>query len=70
MTVDQFGAVVIDNIMTDPEDTEMIGDPRNGDARIRAKLMLPNPCLAPIIFVTSPTGSWFAVTGAGMIPEG
>lgn len=70
MTVDQFGAVVVENIMTNPEDTEMIGDPRNGDARINATLMLPNPCLAPVIFVTSPTGSWFAVTGSGMVPEG
>jgi hypothetical protein len=42
----------------------MIGDPRNGDARIEAKLDLPSPCLAPIVFVTSNTGAaWFAVTG-------
>ena len=41
----------------------MIGDPQNGDAEIEAKLDLPNPCIAPIIFVTSPTGSWFSVTG-------
>ena len=34
-----------------------------GNARIRAELTLPQPCIAPIIFVTSPTGSWFAVTG-------
>ena len=26
-------------------------------------LALPSPCLAPIVFVASPTGSWFAVTG-------
>jgi hypothetical protein len=24
---------------------------------------LPSPCFAPIIFVTSPTSAWFAVTG-------
>ena len=24
---------------------------------------LPDPCFAPIVFVTSPGGSWFAVTG-------
>lgn len=23
----------------------------------------PKPCIAPIVFVTSPTGAWFAVTG-------
>jgi hypothetical protein len=34
-----------------------------GDARIRAHVDLPSPCVAPIIFVTSPTGAWFAATG-------
>jgi hypothetical protein len=41
----------------------MIGDPTNGNAKIEEELDLPDPCLAPIVFVTSPTGSWFAVTG-------
>jgi len=34
-----------------------------GDATIEADLMLPQPCIAPIVFVTSPTGAWFASTG-------
>ncbi len=34
-----------------------------GNARIRETLALPQPCLAPIVFVTSPSGAWFAVTG-------
>ena len=34
-----------------------------GDADIEENLNLPAQCLAPIVFVTSPTGSWFAVTG-------
>lgn len=34
-----------------------------GNATIEADLSLPSPCLAPIVFVTSPGGSWFAVTG-------
>lgn len=34
-----------------------------GDAQIEATLSLPQPCIAPIIFVTSPTGNWFAATG-------
>lgn len=34
-----------------------------GNAVIEADLVLPQPCIAPIIFVTSPTGSWFAATG-------
>ncbi len=34
-----------------------------GNAKIEARVNLPSPCIAPIIFVTSPTGSWFAATG-------
>jgi hypothetical protein len=34
-----------------------------GNASIEADLSLPQPCIAPIIFVTSPSGSWFATTG-------
>jgi len=34
-----------------------------GDATIEADLALPHPCIAPIVFVTSAGGSWFASTG-------
>ena len=34
-----------------------------GNSHIEADVSLPQPCIAPIIFVTSPGGSWFAVTG-------
>jgi len=34
-----------------------------GDAKIEDSLGLPSPCFAPIVFVTSPGGMWFAVTG-------
>jgi hypothetical protein len=34
-----------------------------GNSVIRATLSLPYPCIAPIVFVTSPTGAWFAATG-------
>jgi hypothetical protein len=35
-----------------------------GDAVIKEKLQgIPNPCIAPIVFVTSPGGSWFAASG-------
>ncbi len=34
-----------------------------GDAQIETDVVLPHPCIAPIIFVTSPTGAWFAATG-------
>jgi hypothetical protein len=36
----------------------------DGDARIRTTLALPEPCVAPVVFVTSPTNAWFASTGA------
>ncbi|MGW0229304.1 hypothetical protein ACWDWO_13390 [Actinopolymorpha singaporensis] len=35
----------------------------DGDIVIRDKVRLPSPCLAPIVFVTSPDGAWFAATG-------
>jgi len=34
-----------------------------GDATIEATLTLPDPCIAPIIFVTNAGGAWFASTG-------
>jgi len=35
-----------------------------GNAKIEADLTLPQPCIAPIIFVTNSAGtSWFAATG-------
>ena len=34
-----------------------------GDATIEADVALPHPCIAPIVFVTSAGGSWFASTG-------
>lgn len=35
-----------------------------GNADIRARVRLPRPCIAPIVFVASPTGAWFAATGS------
>ncbi len=67
-SLDESGEPIIVNTSTQNDDEVMIGDPRNGDARIKEVIDLPNPCLAPVIFVTSPTGAWFAVTGAGIIP--
>ena len=34
-----------------------------GDADIETDVTLPAPCIAPIVFVTSPGGAWFASTG-------
>lgn len=35
----------------------------SGDADIEDIVSLPSPCIAPIAFVTSPTGAWFSATG-------
>ena len=35
----------------------------DGDAKVDTHVRLPDTCFAPIVFVTSPTGAWFAVTG-------
>jgi hypothetical protein len=35
-----------------------------GDSKIEDTLELPSPCLAPIVFVASPAGAWFAATGS------
>lgn len=35
-----------------------------GNSNIRARVMLPHPCIAPIVFVASPGGAWFAATGS------
>ncbi|HEY5728917.1 MAG TPA: hypothetical protein VIS72_02630 [Anaerolineales bacterium] len=34
-----------------------------GNAHIKDTVALPSPCIAPIVFVTSPGGAWFASTG-------
>lgn len=58
MSRDANGAAVIVNVSTGlfPADVE-------GNAHIKDTVALPSPCIAPIVFVTSPGGSWFAATG-------
>ena len=41
-----------------------------GDATIDGAVMLPNPCKDPILFVTSPTGLWFAMSNGEDEEEG
>jgi hypothetical protein len=56
------GAVVTSNVMTRNFPASM----PTGNAHIHQRLTLPHPCVAPIVFITSPgpTGVvWFAVTG-------
>ena len=52
------GAVATSNVSTEPFPAST-----DGDAKIKARIALPDPCVAPIVFVTSPTGAWFAATG-------
>lgn len=60
--VTSTGAFV--NVQTDPfPATTGPASAGGGNAQIEADLVLPQPCIAPIIFVTSPGGSWFAATG-------
>jgi hypothetical protein len=52
------------NILTDPfPATTGPSSEGGGNAEIIADVVLPQPCIAPIIFVTSAGGSWFASTG-------
>ncbi len=58
MSRDANGAAVTVNVSTGlfPADAQ-------GNARIKDTVALPSPCIAPIVFVTSPAGAWFAATG-------
>jgi plastocyanin len=51
--------VVTKNVVTQP-----FAATRSGNANIKAKLALPNPCVAPIVMVIAGSeDKWFAVTG-------
>jgi hypothetical protein len=52
------------NILTDPfPATTGPASAGGGDSKIKTNVVLPSPCIAPIVFVTSAGGSWFASTG-------
>lgn len=69
-TVPNFGAVVSCLTISDGNaavvnvSSELFPASASGDAHIQTRLSLPSPCIAPIVFVTSPGGAWFAATGA------
>ena len=52
------GAATTSNVST-----PLVPASPTGEAEIDATVDLPAPCFAPIVFVTSPTGAWFAVSG-------
>lgn len=58
LSSDATGTPTTVNVSTDP-----VPATSTGDAEIDARLALPSPCFAPIVFVTSGGGNWFAVTG-------
>ncbi|HWQ54747.1 MAG TPA: hypothetical protein VN442_13765 [Bryobacteraceae bacterium] len=64
LTKDAGGAPATVNLTTAPfPATTGPASTGGGNAKIEAWLNLPSPCIAPIIFVTSPGGNWFAATG-------
>jgi hypothetical protein len=48
---------------TDNVSTELFDVTPGGDGHLDTSVALPSPCFAPIVFVTAPTGAWFATTG-------
>jgi len=63
-TVDANGNATIVNLSTGLFPATLgLASEGGGNAKIEEMLNLPKPCIAPIIFVTSPSGAWFAATG-------
>ncbi len=58
LSKDASGSATIVNVST-----KTFPASATGNAKIEDSVSLPHPCIAPIIFVTSPTGAWFAATG-------
>ena len=53
------------NILTDAFPATMgPASAGGGNSKIETTVTLPSPCIAPIVFVTSNGGSWFASTGS------
>jgi len=54
-----------DSIVTENVATKGFRASRRGNALINARVMLPSPCIAPIVFIApGDENYWFAVTGA------
>jgi hypothetical protein len=58
-SIDSKGEADVVNISTDAFQADA-----DGNSQADTKVELPNPCVAPIVFVTSPGGAWFAATGS------
>ncbi len=57
-SINSKGEADVINVSTDA----FQADP-DGNSEVDTKVELPSPCIAPIVFVTSPGGAWFAATG-------
>lgn len=69
-TVPNFKAIVSclskdagGNAITVNVSTSLFPADVDGNAHIKDVVSLPSPCIAPVLFVASPTGSWFASNG-------
>jgi len=58
LSIGDDGSVTTVNVSTEDFPADM-----DGNSCIASTIDLPSPCFAPIIFVTSSSGSWFATTG-------
>ncbi len=58
LSIGDDGEVTTVNLSTEDFPADM-----DGNSTIASAVELPAPCFAPIVFVTSPAGAWFATTG-------
>lgn len=58
LSTDATGAAVTTNVSSDAFPADLAGN-----SEFETSVVLPNPCIAPIVFVTNAGGSWFAATG-------
>ncbi len=59
LSTDAAGLAVTKNVSTDTFPADLAGN-----SEFETTVMLPSPCIAPIVFVGNAGGSWFASTGA------
>ncbi len=59
LTIDTAGKAAVKTARTDLFPATVPG----GDSDIETTVKLPSPCFVPLVFVTSPGGAFFAVTG-------
>jgi hypothetical protein len=63
-TLDASGAAVVVNVSSPLVNATVgLASAGGGNAKIETTLSLPRPCIAPLVFVTSANGSWFATIG-------